>query len=117
MYSHTRTFLISLFVLILTIVASFAVFSCEQKTIIREEPLYYYTTSFTNMNDILVKDYPELGIGNGNFYLSTVGEFLSDGTWAYSTPHFGVEDEFPIDRKSTRLNSSHTDISRMPSSA
>ena len=24
---------------------------------------------------------------------------------------------FPIDRKSTRLNSSHTDISRMPSSA
>lgn len=96
MYSHTRTFLISLFVLILTIVASFAVFSCEQKTIIREEPLYYYTTSFTNMNDILVKDYPELGIGNGNFYLSTVGEFLSDGTWAYSTPHFGVEDEFPM---------------------
>ena len=32
-----------------------------------------------------------------------------------------VEDEFEfgrqIDRKSTRLNSSHTDISRMPSSA
>ena len=43
MHSHTRTFLISLFVLILTIVVSFAVFSCEQKTIIREEPLYYYT--------------------------------------------------------------------------
>ena len=25
--------------------------------------------------------------------------------------------ELPLDRKSTRLNSSHTDISRMPSSA
>ena len=96
MYSHTRTFLISLFVLILTIVVSFAVFSCEQKTIIREEPLYYYTTSFTNMNDILVKDYPELGIGNGEFYVSTGGDFLPDGTWAFSTMHSGVEDEWPM---------------------
>ena len=31
------------------------------------------------------------------------------------TPKYGTED--PVDRKSTRLNSSHTDISRMPSSA
>ena len=30
---------------------------------------------------------------------------------------FGVELEVDEDRKSTRLNSSHTDISRMPSSA
>lgn len=96
MYSHTRTFLISLFVLILTIVTSFAVFSCEQKTIIREEPLYYYTTSFTNMNDILVKDYPELGIGNGEFYVSTGGDILPDGTWAFSTMHSGAEDEWPM---------------------
>ncbi len=29
----------------------------------------------------------------------------------------GLEQRFKIDRKSTRLNSSHTDISRMPSSA
>ena len=29
---------------------------------------------------------------------------------------YGVSD-FALDRKSTRLNSSHTDISRMPSSA
>ena len=28
-----------------------------------------------------------------------------------------VHKEHPLDRKSTRLNSSHTDISRMPSSA
>ena len=28
-----------------------------------------------------------------------------------------IDDEILIDRKSTRLNSSHTDISRMPSSA
>ena len=28
-----------------------------------------------------------------------------------------MREEGPIDRKSTRLNSSHTDISRMPSSA
>ena len=30
---------------------------------------------------------------------------------------FGIEKDFQKDRKSTRLNSSHTDISRMPSSA
>ena len=29
----------------------------------------------------------------------------------------GVKDNAQLDRKSTRLNSSHTDISRMPSSA
>ena len=29
----------------------------------------------------------------------------------------GQPEEIPLDRKSTRLNSSHTDISRMPSSA
>ena len=32
-------------------------------------------------------------------------------------PSTDEEDEYLIDRKSTRLNSSHTDISRMPSSA
>ena len=31
--------------------------------------------------------------------------------------HAGVEGRYSTDRKSTRLNSSHTDISRMPSSA
>ena len=30
---------------------------------------------------------------------------------------FGQEYSFPLDRKSTRLNSSHLDLSRMPSSA
>lgn len=96
MYSHTRTFLISFSALLLTLAASLFAFSCEQKTIIREEPLYYYTTSFTNMNDILVKDYPELGIENGVFYVSTGGDFLPDGTWAFSTMHSGAEDEWPM---------------------
>ena len=39
--------------------------------------------------------------------LSKIGE-ISD---------FGIDIEQDLDRKSTRLNSSHTDISRMPSSA
>ena len=38
--------------------------------------------------------------------------------WAKETPGFGViGEEFGIDRKSTRLNSSHRGSSRMPSSA
>ena len=31
--------------------------------------------------------------------------------------NYGLENDAHADRKSTRLNSSHTDISRMPSSA
>ena len=39
--------------------------------------------------------------------------------WLYAAirPRYGAGPKTAIDRKSTRLNSSHTDISRMPSSA
>mgnify|MGYP003338260787 CR=1 FL=1 len=44
---------------------------------------------------------------------------LADKLQAYNIDQSGIYqyDTKPIDRKSTRLNSSHTDISRMPSSA
>ena len=35
----------------------------------------------------------------------------------YKPERFGLPEDAKVDRKSTRLNSSHTDISRMPSSA
>ena len=38
-------------------------------------------------------------------------------TFAIIIIAFGIDAIAPGDRKSTRLNSSHTDISRMPSSA
>ena len=42
----------------------------------------------------------------------------ADGTIITGTAFAGYPNEFVfLDRKSTRLNSSHTDISRMPSSA
>ena len=37
--------------------------------------------------------------------------------WQYDTVEDFLRDGMRLDRKSTRLNSSHTDISRMPSSA
>ena len=40
---------------------------------------------------------------------------LKSGT--ATNPRFDWQSSGPSDRKSTRLNSSHTDISRMPSSA
>ena len=36
---------------------------------------------------------------------------------AFFTPDGRVTDDLPLDRKSTRLNSSHRSLSRMPSSA
>ena len=39
---------------------------------------------------------------------------IEDDTYS---PYYGKFIAEPLDRKSTRLNSSHTDISRMPSSA
>ena len=45
--------------------------------------------------------------------LSEATKFLQQGNWWW----MGFPGLFIVDRKSTRLNSSHTDISRMPSSA
>ena len=38
-------------------------------------------------------------------------------SYSENTMKFSISENPPLDRKSTRLNSSHTDISRMPSSA
>ena len=58
------------------------------------------------------------------FFLADRKAFVADGmkcNWTIWKQHFQWQGFIPIvdfiDRKSTRLNSSHTDISRMPSSA
>ena len=57
--------------------------------------------------------------GNTLSTIAVSNTIMSSSTVAETFPsEFGIYDvnEF-LDRKSTRLNSSHTDISRMPSSA
>ena len=49
------------------------------------------------------------------FSQSTLADPAQPGHYVIDAAHTAVL--FTIDRKSTRLNSSHTDISRMPSSA
>ena len=57
-------------------------------------------------------NYNDLDLKNWKKYL---GDITTDAIWI--TPNIN-NGKFKIpDRKSTRLNSSHTDISRMPSSA
>ena len=46
-----------------------------------------------------------------------VDAFLEAGFNYFDTAHGYLQGKSETDRKSTRLNSSHTDISRMPSSA
>ena len=46
-----------------------------------------------------------------------IARLLDAGRTAQGQPYFVMERVQGLDRKSTRLNSSHTDISRMPSSA
>ena len=55
-------------------------------------------------------------VSTGNAFISGTEDRLGKGRvqLIFSEPE---KDEKPRDRKSTRLNSSHTDISRMPSSA
>ena len=55
----------------------------------------------------------ESGWGSSRFFLQANNPF---GIWSFNTKHSRVAAS-STDRKSTRLNSSHTDISRMPSSA
>ena len=49
------------------------------------------------------------------FAFGGVGALLGMVLWRHKT--LKIKFKLAIDRKSTRLNSSHTDISRMPSSA
>ena len=49
--------------------------------------------------------------------LGVVKEYQKDILLRDGINFAGVRGKFNVDRKSTRLNSSHTDISRMPSSA
>ena len=77
-----------------------------------------YTIDVPNRNEVMdnqgyvsdaVQTYAQGGI-------SSLGSY-SDGGQLLKGPGDGISDDIPADRKSTRLNSSHTDISRMPSSA
>ena len=65
---------------------------------------------------ILEQKYPECANApsNGDSVPADSNGVISKGGGATSFPSFDGKD---LDRKSTRLNSSHTDISRMPSSA
>ena len=66
---------------------------------------------------------PRLGydteIGKIGSWKAKVGDVVTTGQpiGELETEKATVEFEAPANRKSTRLNSSHTDISRMPSSA
>ena len=55
---------------------------------------------FKNLNISLFRNFPQASVTLEDFWLKGTGEFAND-----------------TDRKSTRLNSSHTLASRMPSSA
>ena len=57
--------------------------------------------------------------GSNGFVLNGIDEFDISGFSVSSAGDFNGDgfDDILIDRKSTRLNSSHTDIYRMPSSA
>ena len=68
-------------------------------------------TLHTNHGDIVIELFP-------NHAPETVSNFvgLATGEKEWTDPRTGAKSN-EKDRKSTRLNSSHTDISRMPSSA
>ena len=53
--------------------------------------------------------------GGAETYTLKLGEYLSGA--GHEVEYFGMYDKNNVDRKSTRLNSSHEWISRMPSSA
>ncbi len=77
----------------------------------------------------MLKDHPFFGVGFKNFRVkfnrykidkneNTPMEFrIPDNMYLTLLAETGVVGFSGLDRKSTRLNSSHTDISRMPSSA
>ena len=56
-----------------------------------------------------------LGVRTREWY--EVLEGVKEGEMVVTSGNFLIDSESSLDRKSTRLNSSHTDISRMPSSA
>ena len=60
------------------------------------------------------------GAGNDYIYVDTTQYPIShpeELARAWSAPHTGIGSDGLVDRKSTRLNSSHDRQSRMPSSA
>ena len=61
-----------------------------------------------------IQEDTEEAFGDGEAFMAEAGEVLQD---ASEITVAGVKYLWSIDRKSTRLNSSHTDSSRMPSSA
>ena len=72
----------------------------------------------TNMGSIIVELNPEKAPKSVENFLQYVKDGHYKGTIFHRViPGFMIQGGGFRDRKSTRLNSSHTDISRMPSSA
>ena len=71
------------------------------------------TTAYSATGEVSGTGYSAGGVAVTNAVNPT-----TSGTTAYWTPSASITyTSVTLDRKSTRLNSSHTDISRMPSSA
>ena len=79
-------------------------------TIVGNHTAYYKNTNSVNTVDLLLKQYENVKV------YSEATEVKLDKLKVLFIPWINQENE-DKDRKSTRLNSSHTDISRMPSSA
>ena len=84
--------------------------------------VYVYNNTCKPLGPALQKDYPEVervirvNSSGANFLLSSGDKHFSIHGDLVDTGFFSVFN-FPLDRKSTRLNSSHLRRSRMPSSA
>ena len=79
------------------------------------------TLGFKTLQDYVTEDSPPVTANGGPYFGETIGRYgnrIAKGTFTLDQPNVGpVTYTLPIDRKSTRLNSSHLAVSRMPSSA
>ena len=60
---------------------------------------------------------PFLNYADVQNYIKRLRKYLYKHLGSYETIHFSLYRDWETDRKSTRLNSSHRSLSRMPSSA
>ena len=74
--------------------------------------LFVHTGPGRTRNGFWMRGFPDFST-NGMVYTS----LLFDGLRTFASPEMVPDAAFRIDRKSTRLNSSHVSQSRMPSSA
>ena len=103
----------------------FFLFLCFFFLMIRRPPrstLFPYTTLFRSGRILKLKQvtalekYFKIGLKGGENLDYEPGQFVMAGLAGIGEAPISLASS-PGDRKSTRLNSSHTDISRMPSSA